>query len=253
MTKKKIDLNIVWDDAKAMAAINRDLLTAIAGVFLLLPAILADLFSTPLPAPAKEPTGAEALMRLSEYAMANWHVVLLHGIVTSFGVLAMQSLLLRPERLTVGESLRAGLLILPGYVIANLLQSIAVMTGLFLFLLPGFYLIGRFALAASVAAAERESNPLTILRRSAELTHGNGWRIFALLLVIFLVMIVIMLVATSLIGVIVELLLPQDIGGFAMSILSAVLETGLGLVVVLVSAALYRAATAPVAMAWEPR
>jgi hypothetical protein len=251
---KKIDLNIVWDDAKAMAAINRDLLTAIAGMFLLLPGILADQFMTPLAEAASEtPTGAEVMARFSDFAAANWHVLLIHGLVTSFGILALQSLLLRAERLTVGESLRAALLILPSYIIANILQGFGVMTGLFLFLLPGFYLIGRFALVAPVAAAERPGNPLTMLQRSAELTRGNGWKIFGLLLVIFVVMLIVATIVTSLTGIVAELLLSQEIADFAMSIVGSFLETAFALVTVLVSAALYRAATTPAVAVWEQR
>lgn len=250
----KIDLNIVWDDAKAMAVINRDLLTAIAGMFLLLPSILADQFMTALPeVQAKTPpSSGETLQRMTDYAAANWHVLLLHGVVTSFGVLALQSLLLRSERLTVGESLRAALAVLPVYVIANLLQSFAVLFGLFLFFVPGIYLMGRFALAAPVAAAERPGNPLTILQRSVELTKGNGWRICGLLIIIMVVMLIITIVATTLTGLLFGLMLPEDIASFATSIVSGLIETALTLVVVLVSAALYRAATVPVAVRWMP-
>lgn len=248
----RIDLNIVWDDAKAMGSANRDLLTAVAGMFLLLPGILADQFMTSPEKMPVEPGDPQVLQQLADYASANWQVLLLHGIVTSFGVLVLQTLLLRSERLTVGESLRAALPLLPGYVIASIGQGLGVMSGLMLFLLPGFYLIGRLALIAPVAAAEGETNPLTILRRSAMLTHGNGWRIFGVLAVIFATMMIVGLVATSLIGLAAELLLRADLADFVMSLVSGLLETALALVVVLVSAALYRATTASVARSWQP-
>lgn len=249
---KSIDLNTVWDDAKAMGSANRDLLTALGGMFLLLPGIIADQF---MAAPEKmSPDMAEQMLlqRLADYAAANWPVLLIHGIVTSFGVLAIQALLLRHERLTVAESMRAALLVLPGYLIANIAQGLGVMSGLMLFLVPGLYLIGRLALIAPVAAAEGELNPLYILRRSAELTRSNGWRIFGMLAVIFVTMLIINLVFTSLVGVAAELLLPVDLANLAMSIVSSLMETALGVAVALVTAALYRAVTAPVVVRWEP-
>jgi hypothetical protein len=248
----KIDLNIVWDDAKAMGGANRDLLTAIAGMFLLLPGIVAEQFIVMPQALAKGASNEQMLMRLADYASANWPVLLSHSIVTSFGILALQSLLLRPERLTVGESLRAAFLVLPGYIVANILQGFGIMAGMMLFFLPGFYLIGRLALLAAVAAAEGEGNPIAQLRRSVELTRGNGWRVFGVLAIIFVVMMIISLVITSLTGAAAELALPQDIANFAMSIVSSLLETALTLVVVLVTAAVYRSATAPAATVWQP-
>ncbi|MBB5987472.1 MULTISPECIES: hypothetical protein [Sphingobium] len=248
----KIDLNLVWADARAMGNANRDLLTAIAGMFLLLPSLVAEQFMVLPAAPAgAEPTGPELMLRLAEYATLNWPVMLVYSAVTSFGMLALQSLLLRAERLTVRESLQAALLLLPGFFLARIMQGLGVSAGLFLFMLPGFYLIGRLALIAPVAAAERLTNPLLILQRSAQLTRGNGWRIFALLALIFCVMLVISLVATSVTGVIAELLLPRDAADFAMTLVGSLLETVLSLIIVLVTAALYRAAAAPAARSWS--
>jgi hypothetical protein len=252
MNLTKIDLNIVWDDAKAMAATNRDLLTAIAGMFLLLPLVVSSQLLTVPALPDKNPSEQAVLAWYEAYMSANWILLLVVTIVTSFGTLSMLALLLRPERLTVAESLQVGVRVLPGYVFANMLQSLGIMAGLMLFLIPGFYLIGRFALVAAVAAAEGHNNPLTLLRRSAALTHGNGWRIFFLLAVIVIVLMVVNIVATVVIGIFASLLLPPDLADLAMSIISGLFWAGIFTLIVLVSAALYRAATAPVAMRWEP-
>ncbi|MBU0557446.1 MAG: hypothetical protein KKD64_04565 [Alphaproteobacteria bacterium] len=236
----RIDLAAVWDDAKAMGMANRDLLGAIAGMFMLLPALVAEQLVTQPEALGENPTNDMVLARLAQYAELNWPVLMVFAVVSSFGVLAMHALLLRAERLTVKESLHAALLILPGYFLANLLQGLGVMSGMLLFLIPGFYLIGRLALIAPVAAAEKLTNPLTILQRSAVLTHGNGWRVFGVIALIFVTMFTLGIVLTSVIGVIAELLLPPDIADLMIALVSSVVETARGVLVVLVCAALYR-------------
>ena len=236
----KIDLAAIWDDARHMGLANRDLLGAIAGVFMLMPALLAEQFIVRPEPLAENASGDMMLTRFAQYAEVNWHILLAYALVSSFGVLALHALLLRAERPTVRESLLAALPVLPAYVLANLLQGLGIMTGLLLFLIPGFYLIGRLALIAPVAAAEKQGNPFTILQRSAVLTHGNGWRIFSLLALIFVVMFMLGIVLSSVIGVISELLLPADVADLAVSLTTAVVETARGVLVVLVCAALYR-------------
>jgi|GEM_PF-1040306 len=240
----KIDLAAAWDDARAMGVANRDLLGAVAGMFLLLPAVIAEQFIKAPEALGENATNEMVLARMAQYAELNWPVLLAYAVVSSFGILTLHALLLRPERLTVRESLRAALPILPGYVIANLLQGLGVMTGMLLFLIPGFYLIGRLALIAPVSAAEGQSNPVTILQRSAVLTYGNGWRIFGVLSIIFVTMFILGLVLSTLVGVVAELLLPADVADLAMVLVSAIIETARAVLVVLVCAALYRAASA---------
>ena len=248
----KIDFNIVWDDAKAMAATNRDLLTAIAGMFLLLPLVVSSQLLNVPEMPGKNPSQEAVLAWYEAYMQANWLLLLVVTLITSFGTLAMLTLLLRPERLTVAESMHAGLRVLPGYFLAYILQTFGIMAGLMLFIIPGFYLIGRFALVAAVAAAEGHANPLTILRRSAELTRGNGWRVFFLLAVIMVILFIINIIATVMIGIFASLLLPSDLADLAMGIISGLFWAAIFTLIVLVSAAIYRTATAPVAQRWEP-
>lgn len=252
MSSSRIDLTAVWDDAKEMARANRDLLIAIAGMFLLLPlAVGLQLMERP-PLPAQGASQEAILQWYESFFTANLPVMLGVNIVTAFGQLAILTLLLRPERLTVAESLKAALRILPGYVIANLLQQFGVMAGLTLFLLPGFYLIGRFALVAAAAAAENQGNPFSILRRSAELTRGNGWRLFALLAVIMIVVMVVNVVASILIGLVATLLLPPELAEFVVSLVSALTWTAIFTLMALVTGAYYRAATTPRAAPWMP-
>jgi hypothetical protein len=243
----KIDLNQVWDDARTMGRANRELLAALAGMFVLLPGMVTDqLVTAPeTPAPAGTVVPAQAMdMMVAQFA-ANWPVLLAHSLFTSFGALAMLALLLRPERPTVAESMKIALMLLPGYILASMVQGLTIGFGLFLLLVPGFYLIARFALVAPVVAAEGRGNPIDILRRSFELTRGNGWRIFGLLTVLFVTATIIWMVVAVLVRIVGTLLLSTELADLSLSFAVGLLEAGVSALVALVSAALYRAATGP--------
>lgn len=249
----KIDFNIVWDDAKEMARANRDLLTAIGGIFILMPLVVAiQLVNIPAGMPDPKTSEEAFATWYRAFVAANLPIFLIWTFVASFGTLAMLVLLLRQERPTVAESLKAALLVLPSYCVAYILQNVALQVGMILFVVPALYLTGRFALIAAVAAAEKELNPLTIVRRSFALTQGNGWRIFALLAVIVIAMAIVFLAVVLLTGVATALLLPPDLADLLMNLVVGLMMTALMLAIALVSAALYRAATAPVAAPWRP-
>ncbi|MBT2188932.1 hypothetical protein [Sphingobium nicotianae] len=249
----KIDLNIVWDDAREMARANRDLLTAIGGIFILMPLVVAIQFiSVPEGMPDPKVNEEAFAAWYQSFMTANLPLLLGWTLVSSFGTLAMLILLLRQERPTVAESLKAALFILPSYCVAYILQNVAWQIGMILFVLPALYLTGRFALIAAVAAAEKEMNPITIIQRSFALTQGNGWRIFALLAIVTLAMGVLFIAGVLFTGVVTSLLLPADLAELLLHFVAGLMVTALMLAIVLVSAALYRAATAPVATPWRP-
>ncbi len=249
----KIDLSLVWDDAKAMGSANRDLLTAISGMFLLLPLILATQFIS-VPEGRIDPKASDAVLMASYRAFveANWLQLLGLTLTMSFGMLAILALLLRRERLTVAESLKAGLIVLPSYLVANMLQNLVIQGGLILFVIPALYFSGRLALTSAVAAAEKELNPLTMLTRGFTLTRGNGWRIFGVLAVIGITMGIAGFVLMVVTGVLSELILPSDLADFAVSFVGCLILSGILLIITLVTAALYRSATAPVIAPWAP-
>lgn len=248
----RIDLNRVWDDARAMGAANKDLLGAIAGMFVLLPGVIAEQLMAPPPETSRDTPMQVVFEQMMQSYADNWPILLGHGLVTGFGSLAMLVLLLRPERLTVAESLKAALILLPGYFIAYVAQGVAVGIGLALFLLPGFYLLARLSLIGPVAAAEHVTNPFELIRRSISLTAGNGVRIFLMLAVLFCTAGIVALVLSTLAGLVGEILLPKDVAKLVLSIVSGLVAAALAAFTALVGAAIYRAATAPVATPWQP-
>ena len=223
-----------------LGRLNRDIVAPLAGMFLLLPAVAADHFMTQAPALKEGATSAEQISHFSAYAMANWHVLLIHGLVTSFGALTILALLLRQEGPTVAQALRMALFVLPVYFVANILQSAIVVTGFFFFILPGLYLIGRLVLISPATACERPTNPLEPIQRSFALTRGQGWRIVALLGIVFCVGMILGVILTTLAGIVLSALLPMEAAGVAMSLVSGLFEAIFALAFILLSAALYQ-------------
>ncbi len=122
--------------------------------------------------PSPSPLAARALDLVS-----NVLTLALTGAVT-FGV--FQSLHDRPT--DVGEILRKGVSRLGAVWVTGILMGIAVALGTCAFIIPGLLLATRWWVAVPVAVIESRGASAALKRRS-ELTEGNRWRVFGLLLV----------------------------------------------------------------------
>jgi hypothetical protein len=104
---------------------------------------------------------------------------------------------LRGERAGFGEILRLGLSRLVPVLVTGLLTGLAIAAGICALLIPGLILMTRFWVAVPVAVIE-EPGAFASMGRSAELTEGNRWRIFAIALtlgvIVFLVQLMLGLV-----------------------------------------------------------
>jgi len=235
----RLDLSRTWTDAAGMIRANLDVVSGLAGMFVLLPGILsAWLLPEPVSKHGKA-TLSDLLAANSAYVSAHWPSMAMSAIIVAFGSLALLALLIHRSRPTVAEALRIALFALPAYVLANLLQSMIVLGGLMALVLPGVYLIARMICIAPVAAAESQRNPVMILMRSFALTRGNGWRIVLLLAVILAVAVVLTSAISSVAGITAKLLLPPDLARLALIIVSGLAETALAVVLLAVSAAVY--------------
>jgi hypothetical protein len=248
----QLDLSRTWADAAAMIRTNMDIMFGLAGMFILLPRILTGwLLPEPVAKNAK-PTLTDLLAANSEYMAAHWPSMALSAIVVAVGSLALLALLIHRSHPTVADALRIALAALPGYILANLLQSAIVLAGLFALVLPGLYLIARLICIAPVAAAESTRNPVTIMMRSFAMTRGNGWRILLLLAIILGVALVVTSAIGAVTGITVKLLLPPELARLALIIVSALAETALAVVLLAVSASIYRQARDAEALAYTP-
>lgn len=240
----RLNLASTWNDAAAMIRRDRDLLSAVAGMFLLLPMIVSG-WLLPDPRPLPEGATIEDLFAAQiAFFGDNAVVILTSGLIVTFGTLTMLALLVHPSRPVVGEALRIALRLLPAYLLANLLQSLAVFGGFMLFILPGFYLIARLICIAPVLAAEEERGPVAVLMRSWAITRGSGLRILAMLAIILLVAMIVSSALGAVVGIIAGLVLPPDVARLVTVIAGALVEAALAVAIMAVSAAIYRAAAA---------
>jgi len=90
----------------------------------------------------------------------------------------------RPDR-SIGELLRATILVLLPLVGAGLLFLLGIFVGVVLFVVPALVAITVWALISPVIVVERPG-VTKAFSRSHELVRGNGWRVFGVVLASFL-------------------------------------------------------------------
>ena len=84
---------------------------------------------------------------------------------------------------TVAGLLQAALPVLGELVLVGVAAGVGVVFGFLLIIVPGLILITVWSVAAPVVVLERPGG-LRALRRSRELVRGNGWQVFAVILVL---------------------------------------------------------------------
>ncbi len=175
----------VLADAWGLFRRDRDWLLRVAGPFLFLPAFALALLvpSAPVALLSGAATEAEALARAAKLAAwmrahGGWH--LLANVLALFGGAALQSAYLDARAPEIGAALgRAGAL-LPRYLLAMLVVAVPTGAGLYLWVLPGLYVMGRTLLVGPVLIAERPVSAMGAVFRSFALSRGRGLPMMAL-------------------------------------------------------------------------
>lgn len=91
---------------------------------------------------------------------------------------------------TVGSLARSVSPVVVPLVIAGILAGIAIAIGLVLLIVPGLFLLTIWAVLAPVIVIER-SEVMNAFGRSRELVRGNGWQVFGVIVVLFLLQLVV--------------------------------------------------------------
>ncbi len=142
------------------------------------------------------PTGAITLysINLPLAERGNWLIgagllyYMIHTITTA-AILYAAFQDMRGLPVKLGESVQHGLRRLLPLVGATILMFLGLWLGLALLIIPGLMLLMRWYLISPVCVVEQKG-PLGSLKRSAELTKGSRWKLFAAFLILFIASIV---------------------------------------------------------------
>jgi hypothetical protein len=96
-----------------------------------------------------------------------------------------------------GQLLRAATPVLGQLILVGIVAGIGVVIGFFLIIVPGLYLITIWFVAAPVVVLERPG-VFAALSRSRELVRGNGWQVFGVILVAYIMVSVVSFVIDGL-------------------------------------------------------
>jgi hypothetical protein len=86
---------------------------------------------------------------------------------------------------SASQLLRAASPMLGQLILVGILAGVGIVIGLVLFVVPGLFLMTIWAVAAPVVVLER-LGATRALARSRELVRGNGWNVFAVIVVMVL-------------------------------------------------------------------
>jgi hypothetical protein len=137
-------------------------------------AVLAATGEGPLATQNHRSAGVAVLLFLLDYALVQPLISALHiHAVMQIG---------EGRRPQLAQVAARGLRVLPEVAAAVIAAGLGIALGFLALIVPGILLALRWSVVAQVAAVDHEGW-LPALRRSGELTRGNYWRIFGLLLV----------------------------------------------------------------------
>lgn len=236
-----LSISKAWDESKAIAARDGRLIGAVALALVLLPqAILGVIVPPPALSGEEAPSwfpllslivaaigvvGQIAIIRLA-LEPASVGEAIMHGlrrVAPTIGALLLfalpLALIMVLLLLVIGgpsavEALRSGGGSLPPGVAAAILLFVVIAVAISI----------RFQMVVPVASAE-SGNPITILKRSWEMTRGNYWRLLAFLIMILILAVALLLVAQMIGGILARVAVgdvkPLSIGALVVALFAA--------------------------------
>ena len=260
----QLDISEAWKSAVRLVATNRDMLGAIAGVFILLPNLaFAFFFPEPQVSPALAPREQMAIVGAA-YSRA-MPLLLPISLIQMAGLLIMIIVMTDRSRPTVAAAIRRGALatlpyfgaqILVGVLLAAVFTVMATLAGaigntavasvLVMVVFAAAATVGlRMALVAPVLACEHGRNPVRAMRRSWQLTQGSAWRLASFLLLAVLLFMVIYGLIMLFVGVVLALTTVGEAQRLAAAIVSSVLTAGAMVYAGAILAAVHRQLAGP--------
>jgi hypothetical protein len=86
---------------------------------------------------------------------------------------------------SIGETYRAVQPVLPAVIVAGILAGIGIGIGFILLIIPGLFLLTIWSMLIPVIVLERRRAG-EAFTRSRELVRGNGWKVFLLVIIVFI-------------------------------------------------------------------
>jgi hypothetical protein len=151
-----------------------------------------------------------------------WFGALLGALISIIGVFWLQATLveaivdIRDGRadLSLGQTFSRAQEHIGRVAIAGILAGLAIAVGLLLLIVPGLYLMTIWSVLIPVIVLERRA-VMEAFGRSRELVSGNGWNVFGVIVITFLI-----LVAAGIVLGIALFWLPGAFGEFIRSVVS---------------------------------
>ena len=164
-----------------------------AGPFVLMALVLAGIPAFLVGYANYDPQAGEADVGKSAYWISGLPGVLI-GYLLQAAIIAVTVSSLGGQPASARAGVLLGLRRILPILAATILSYLAIALGLVFFLVPGLILFTMWILIVPVIV-EEEAGVFGSLRRSAELTAGSRWRIFALLAIVFAIQIGVSLLA----------------------------------------------------------
>jgi ABC-type multidrug transport system fused ATPase/permease subunit len=124
---------------------------------------------------------------------------------------------------TVGSLISSVTPVLGPLIVAGILAGLGIGIGLLLLIVPGLFLLTIWAVIAPVIVIER-SDAIAAFGRSRELVRGNGWQVFGVILVLFLLQFVVTAVIQALANSITDSFAGYAVGDLIVRLLVAPLS-----------------------------
>lgn len=261
----KLSLSVAWDETRAILARDGRLFGAVALALLVLPAAVLGAFYP-------GGLGGALFMAIEGSSLPLSLLLILVFLVIATGQLAVTRLAIGPS-VTVGGAISHAVRRLPAYIAVALIVGAAIMAVMFiaataiavivgapateaelaksplvvvavvvLFAVYLFLLTRIVSLSAAIATTE-DGGPIHIIRRSWAITSGNFWRLLGYLVIYFIGTAIAVFAILSISALVFSLLFgrvePMSASALLLSIVSALLNGCLILILALMLARIY--------------
>jgi len=229
----------VWEDAARMLAANFGWLSALAGVFLFLPALLIAQF-----VPPPEPVGGalQRIVSFGDYVSAAWPWLILSTVANMVGIISIYLLLVAPGRLTVAGALSRSLVILPFFWVVTVILNMGFALGFLMLLVGIIFMLGKLVLASPILVAEMPNAPISAVQQSWERTDGISWKVGGLVAIYYVAASFVTFALQVGIGTFVLALLGREgVGALMLNIVVTLVGAAVTMIATVLIAAIYRA------------